>query len=211
LIWKCGPCRIFASRAKGVAASKDPEPAKRDSTTGNIVLDSWHLRLLCPDVSRDVIVPHEVNNGIGAIAPACHVKVAVDDAEAGATHGVGDWFVLGERVSNRIILPGIRLSAGDVPCIVAADQIYFAIGAVVTGCHEAAHIRHIGARAPRLGDNIIDSGYVVVHAAIGIFPTEHIDLIAGRVINGRGHKRGSRHIGQRGPSVSNRIVTVKHA
>src|SRR5439155_14493251 len=177
-------CRAFASRAKGVAASKDPESAKRDGTTWNIVLDSWHLRLLCPDVSRDIIVPHEVNNGIRAIAPACHIEVAVDDAEGGATYRVGDRCTLGERISNSVILPGIWLGAGDVPSVVAADQIYLAIGAVVTGRHEAAHIRHIGARAPRLGDNIIDSGYVVVHAAIGVFATEYINLIAGRVING---------------------------
>ena len=211
MFWKCGLCRVFASRTKGVAASKGPEPIECDSTTANIVLDSWHLSLLRPSVSRDSIVPYEVNNGIRAISPACHVKVAVDDAEGGAAYRVRNRCALGEAVSDRVILPDIGLSTSDVPSIVAADQIYLAIVAVVAGCHKAAHIRHIGARAPCLGGNIIDPSHVVVHATISIFATEHINLVAGRIINGGSHKRRGRHIGQRGPSVSDRIVAVKHA
>ena len=65
------------------------------------------------------------------IAPASDVQVTVDNARSSATYRVGNRCALGEGVSDRIILPCIWLGTGDVPGIVAADQVYLSVGAIV--------------------------------------------------------------------------------
>ena len=150
---------------------------------------AWHVGLCRPGVGYDVIVPDEVNNCIGSIAPAGHVEVAIDHAERCATCRMRNRRPRSESISHGVVFPHIGLGAGDLPGVVAADQVDLAIGAVVARCHKRTHVRHVCSRAPRVGGNIIDPGRVAIHAAGGIFAAEHINLVSDRVINGGGHGR----------------------
>ncbi len=109
------------SGAKRVAAAENPKSVECNSAAEAIVLDRRRHRFLRPRISSDVVVPDEINNRISRIAPTGDVQVTIDDARSSAAYCVGNWCALGERVSNRIILPCIWLGAGNVPGIVAAD------------------------------------------------------------------------------------------
>ena len=150
--------RTSSSRAERVTATENPKSVECNSVPSPIVLDGRHLHLLRPRVSSDVVVPDEVDNCISRIAPACQVKVAVDDSKGSATYCVGDRCALGERGSNRVILPGIRLGAGNIASIVPTNQIDLTVSTVVTRSHKAAHVWHISTRAPCLRGDVIDSG-----------------------------------------------------
>ena len=119
------------SGAKRVAAAENPKSVECNSTAEAIVLDRRRHRFLRPRISSDVVVPNEINDCIGRIAPASDVQVTVDNARSSATYRVGNRCALGEGVSDRIILPCIWLGTGDVPGIVAADQVYLSVGAIV--------------------------------------------------------------------------------
>ena len=119
------------SGAKRVAATENPKSVECNSAPEPIVLHRRRHRFLHPAISSDVIVPDQINDCIGRIPPAGDVQVTVDNARSSTAYRVGNRCALGEGVSDRIILPCIWLGAGNVPGIVAADQVYLSVGAVV--------------------------------------------------------------------------------
>ena len=135
--------------------------------------------------------------------------MAIDDARGHATCRMWKIQSRGEGVCDGVVFPRVRLGAGYISGVITADEIDLAVGAVVTGTHKAAHVRHVRARAPCVGGDIVDSGGVAIHAGDGIFATKYINRVGRRVINRGSHDDCVGHGRQRSPRVGNRIVAVQ--
>ena len=67
-------------------------------------------------------------------------------------------------VGQRVVLPCVGLSAGNVSSVIAADDINLASGRNVTASCKAVHIRHVRASSPCVGRDIVNPGDVIVEA-----------------------------------------------
>src|SRR6266850_1287589 len=112
-----------------------------------------------------------------------------------------------ESVGHGIVVPHRRLGTCNLSRVVTGNEIDLVIEE--TGGHEAANVRHVGARAPGVSPDVVDPGCIAVDTGYGVLAAKYINLTGIRSVDCRGHDRRARHWRQRGPCVTHRIVTSK--
>ncbi len=199
--------RASGRKRRGLASEAPQLAAGRGAAGG--VRRARHGCLLRPRVRRDVVVPGPTNH-TGCIAPARDVEMAADDTGGGTGHRVRFRQAWGEIVRAGVVLPRRRLRTKRIGVAVAADQVDLSRRAVVAGRHGSARRRHVRRGAPRACAEVKHPGGIGDRARARILAAEDVDLVGGRVEDGRRHGHGGGHRRQQGfPPLVDRVVPVE--
>src|SRR5258708_7818753 len=130
-----------------------------------------------------------------AIPMARQINVLAYNAVSGAAHRHRDVCPRGiPRISKRIILP--CLAGFTKGTIKATDDVDFVVTGIIRSAREIAHIRHVSARGPNAGTDVIDLEDVAWIEG-GVKAAEYVNRVGGRVVNRRSIIKATWKIRQR--------------
>jgi len=151
---------------------------------------------LCIGVGHGIVYPAKVNDHVASVAPSCDVQLVVNNSVRKPACRVREWRASGEigpAIRDWVVLPRIGLSAGNCWRVVAAYEINLASGGNVAASRKAAHIRHVRARCPRVGCDIVNPSDVIVGGGQTILTPKHVYLVGSRIIDCGSHDCRLRH------------------